>query len=303
MGLGTGIIGGIGASSARLLLGLGCGAQPTNDRDGDSLIDLEDQCPDEPEDRDGFMDSDGCPDIDNDQDGIFDHLDKCPNEPQADGREDGCPYPDPDGDGIEGKADKCPDKPEDKDGFEDEDGCPDLDDDGDGVPDIDDECKNEKEDKDGWADDDGCPDPDNDSDGFADGVDECPDEPESWNGSSDRDGCADGDVVLTISDNEVRLVPPLKFKKNKSKYSKKKAAPALEGLASMLRIRKDITKLSITAKMDIRGKEAKSEKVALKRARAIRKALTNLGVPASRIDVAGEFGDEALSLKLSVRDP
>ena len=34
------------------------------DRDGDGIPDSEDMCPDEPEDRDGYDDSDGCPDPD-----------------------------------------------------------------------------------------------------------------------------------------------------------------------------------------------------------------------------------------------
>ena len=71
-----------------------------------------DQCILEPEDKDGYLDDDGCPDIDNDGDGIPDSKDKCPNEP------------------------------EDFDGFQDDDGCPDPDNDGDGVADVDDYCPN-----------------------------------------------------------------------------------------------------------------------------------------------------------------
>ena len=67
----------------------------------------------EPEDKDGYLDEDGCPEPDNDLDGIPDAADKCPNEP------------------------------EDPDGFEDEDGCPDPDNDKDTVPDVEDQCPNE----------------------------------------------------------------------------------------------------------------------------------------------------------------
>ena len=67
----------------------------TRDRDGDGILDSYDKCPDEPEDKDGFADDDGCPEPDNDHDGIADARDKCPNEP------------------------------EDKNGYEDDDGCPD----------------------------------------------------------------------------------------------------------------------------------------------------------------------------------
>ncbi len=51
------------------------------DRDGDGVPDDVDKCPDEPEDRDGFQDDDGCPDPDNDRDGVLDAVDQCPNEP------------------------------------------------------------------------------------------------------------------------------------------------------------------------------------------------------------------------------
>jgi OmpA-OmpF porin, OOP family len=82
------------------------------DTDGDGIPDKVDQCVLEPEDKDGYLDEDGCPDVDNDGDGIPDSKDQCPNEP------------------------------EDFDGYKDDDGCPDPDNDGDGVPDVDDYCPN-----------------------------------------------------------------------------------------------------------------------------------------------------------------
>ena len=100
----------------------------TKDRDGDGILDDVDKCPDAPEDRDGFEDNDGCPDLDNDKDGVPDERDKCPNEPEdRDGfqDEDGCPDPDNDKDGIPDARDKCPNDPETKNGFQDDDGCPD----------------------------------------------------------------------------------------------------------------------------------------------------------------------------------
>ncbi|MEO5770368.1 MAG: OmpA family protein [Polyangia bacterium] len=131
------------------------------DTDRDDIPDNVDKCPNEAEDRDGFQDADGCPDIDNDGDGINDALDKCPDKAETKNGiddEDGCPEVDTDGDGILGSADKCPDQPEDKDGFQDEDGCPDPDNDGDGVLDAQDKCPKELETKNGYQDDDGCPD-------------------------------------------------------------------------------------------------------------------------------------------------
>ncbi len=64
------------------------------DRDHDGLRDDVDRCPDQPEDSDGFQDSDGCPDLDNDADGIPDDEDRCPDQPETvNGFEDtdGCP--------------------------------------------------------------------------------------------------------------------------------------------------------------------------------------------------------------------
>ncbi|HET9622231.1 MAG TPA: OmpA family protein [Kofleriaceae bacterium] len=141
--------------------GGGGGGIGRGDRDGDGIPDSVDACPDEAEDKDGFQDDDGCPDLDNDGDGIADDVDQCPNEP------------------------------EDKDGFHDDDGCPDLDNDGDGVPDAVDKCPNDPEDKDGFEDEDGCPDDDNDGDGIADKLDKCPNDPETVNGFEDEDGCPD----------------------------------------------------------------------------------------------------------------
>lgn len=166
------------------------------DRDGDGIPDRRDGCPDEPEDRDGFEDDDGCPDLDNDGDGIPDRHDDCPDEAEDfDGYQDhdGCPDPDNDGDGIPDVIDQCPDEPETFNGYKDRDGCPDeiVDSDGDGIPDEDDLCPDSPEDLDGFQDHDGCPDPDNDLDGILDVDDECPDEAEDYDGDRDHDGCPD----------------------------------------------------------------------------------------------------------------
>ncbi len=116
----------IGDPKVRLFAGIMF--EPTvGDRDGDGIPDDVDQCPDDPEDKDGFEDDDGCPDPDNDQDGLLDGEDNCPDEPEdLDGfeDEDGCPDPDNDQDGILDLDDDCPNEPENFDGIEDEDGCP-----------------------------------------------------------------------------------------------------------------------------------------------------------------------------------
>ena len=66
-----------------------CNPKPNLDTDGDGILDDKDQCINEPEDKDGFQDDDGCPDTDNAKDGIADKDDTCPNEFGV--PPDGCP--------------------------------------------------------------------------------------------------------------------------------------------------------------------------------------------------------------------
>jgi len=141
-GGGTGIVPDYGAPLFRLFVGAGFYPRPEEerpepapptkpgDRDGDGILDPDDDCPDAPEDMDGFEDEDGCPDVDNDEDGIIDQDDRCPLEPEDRDRwedADGCPDPDNDADKILDEADECPNDPENYNDHQDEDGCPDGD--------------------------------------------------------------------------------------------------------------------------------------------------------------------------------
>jgi len=131
LGGGTGLTSGFGNPRQRFFVQVGIATPPPSlDPDLDEIVGEDDQCPDEPEDRDGFEDEDGCPDLDNDGDGVPDATDRCPNEAEdQDGYadEDGCPDPvhDRDHDGIPDEADRCPDEPETINGIKDDDGCPD----------------------------------------------------------------------------------------------------------------------------------------------------------------------------------
>lgn len=138
------------------------------DGDGDTVLDVYDDCPDTPTgawvdekgcpkdtDDDGVYDgTDRCPGtrfgtrvdeygcgVDSDGDGVFDGLDLCPNTPgcaHVDAR--GCPK-DTDGDGVANGCDACPGTasgtPVDSNGC-----ASDLDADGDTVPDARDRCPN-----------------------------------------------------------------------------------------------------------------------------------------------------------------
>jgi len=193
VGASAGILAGIGAPDFRVFLGVRW-APSFKDSDGDGVTDENDKCPDQKEDRDGFQDDDGCPDLDNDRDGIDDANDKCPNKKEDFDKfqdDDGCPDDDNDGDGVPDNRDNCPMHK----GAAKDKGCPPsmLDNDGDGIPDLRDKCPQKAEDKDGFEDGDGCPDPDNDKDGIPDEHDKCKNEPEDTDGHADADGCPDPD--------------------------------------------------------------------------------------------------------------
>ena len=106
-GAATGLTGGVGSSRWRLFAGMGwsfgrdpiresvVSADPAADRDGDTVPDLRDACPNQPETFDTFADTDGCPEPDGDQDGVPFGRDRCPERPIRPGQNpqfsDGCP--------------------------------------------------------------------------------------------------------------------------------------------------------------------------------------------------------------------
>ncbi|HEY6560242.1 MAG TPA: hypothetical protein VI072_23315 [Polyangiaceae bacterium] len=199
----------VGSPSVRVVAGIGW-APRFEDADKDGVEDEKDECPELAEDRDGFEDSDGCPDWDNDDDGVGDEDDRCPTQQEDEDEvddDDGCPEPpgkaaakagngpDGDGDAIPDARDECADAPEDADEFEDEDGCPDLDNDRDGVEDEDDACPMQAGPRRDDAKLSGCPSPDGDLDTFDDSEDQCPKEREDFDGDRDLDGCPDAAVA------------------------------------------------------------------------------------------------------------
>jgi outer membrane protein OmpA-like peptidoglycan-associated protein len=217
------------------------------DKDGDGLKDDVDECPNDPEDKDGFQDEDGCPDPDNDADGIPDAADKCPNDP------------------------------EDKDGFQDEDGCPDPDNDGDGLVDKIDQCPDEPEDKDGFEDDDGCPDPDNDKDGIPDDKDKCPNDP----APGTIDGCPQKYQLIVVTENKIELKQTVFFDTNKATI-KKVSFPLLDEVAQALKDNPTI-KVRIEGHTDSQGNDNFNMKLSQRRAESVRTYLIGKGIEADRM--------------------
>ncbi|MBI3181604.1 MAG: OmpA family protein [Myxococcales bacterium] len=283
---------------ARMLLAglsLSVGAPDTTqqhdpDPDRDGILGAKDRCPEQAEDRDGFEDEDGCPDLDDDKDGIPDAKDRCRTEPEdKDGveDEDGCPEDD-DKDGIPDAKDGCRAQPEDKDGFQDEDGCPDPDNDQDLVPDGADRCPNDAEDKDGFEDEDGCPEPDNDKDGIVDGKDMCPNEAETFNGKDDEDGCPEKETKAFIQKQQIVITEKVFFEFNKARVLPK-SDPVLRSVAEVMQKFPQIKKLRVEGHTDDVGTDEANQKLSERRAKAVLDRLVKFGLEAGRLESQG-FG-------------
>lgn len=295
------------------------------DGDKDGIPDAQDKCPLKAEDKDGFQDTDGCPELDNDGDGIIDKADRCPNRAEdKDGYKDtdGCPESDNDGDGIKDKSDKCPNKAEDKDGFQDSDGCPDPDNDGDGIPDAKDRCPNKAEDKDGFQDKDGCPEADNDldgvldaadkcpnekgvaaeagcpvkdrdNDGIPDDKDKCPDKAETFNGKKDEDGCPDGKNAVVVTKTEIKILQKVFFKRGKAKIQRK-SHKVLKAVAAVLKQYQQFKNVVVEGHTDDQGKAEKNRTLSQARAEAVKTFLIAQGVTAGRLSSKGFGPDKPL---------
>jgi len=290
LAMGPGLARGFGAPDFRLVVNLGWmmpeeGA--VGDRDGDGLMDPDDECPDEPEDFDQFEDANGCPDPDNDGDGILDDPDECPNEPETVNDlddEDGCPdaVGDRDGDGLMDPDDECPDNPEDFDGFEDEDGCPDVDNDEDGMTDDADSCPNEA----GPPENHGCPDSDRDGDTVVDRVDNCPDEP----GPPENHGCAEEQQVV-LQEGRLEILDHVYFQTNRSTILRR-SYTLLDNVARVLNNHPEIERIQVDGHTDARGRREYNLELSQSRAEAVVEYLVTRGdVARERLEARG-FGPD-----------
>ncbi len=268
---------------------------PEADNDDDKVADAEDKCADEAEDKDGHEDDDGCPEVDNDKDGIADLQDRCPDDAEdkvAPRATDGCPAgkTDSDDDGVADLGDKCPNDSEDMDGFADDDGCPDLDNDLDGLADDADGCPAVAEDKDGYDDADGCPELDNDQDGIADTQDKCPGEGETVNGVGDFDGCPDkgGKRIAYMDGNRVMLEEKVGFDGGRIKA---KSNNLLDQTALTMRAEYSVKKWRVVVAAEKQKNDELTRALSQQRAEAIRAYLISKGVPEANIEALGVVGD------------
>lgn len=234
-----------------------CGDLP-GDIDGDGYPDPADECPQEPENFQGYQDHDGCPDD-----------------------------PDSDGDGISDSNDSCVILAEDLDQYLDEDGCPDLDNDFDGILDAEDGCPNDPEDPDGYQDTDGCPDLDNDGDQVLDLSDQCPNTP----GQTEKEplGCPVKPALVVVTDCEVKITQQIHFAFNKA-VVKRESYPVLDAVLGVLTSNPSI-KLEIQGHTDSRGSNAYNKRLSDQRAAAVRMYLVSRGIPPERLVSTG-YGEE-----------
>jgi outer membrane protein OmpA-like peptidoglycan-associated protein/outer membrane murein-binding lipoprotein Lpp len=261
------------------------------DRDGDGIFDKFDQCPDDPEDFDGYEDVDGCPeDQDTDGDTIPDSRDLCPTEPGLPENQ-GCPkvVKDKDQDGIADDVDRCPLDPEDIDSFQDQDGCPDLDNDNDGIADVNDQCPNEPEDIDNFQDEDGCPDYDNDNDQILDVNDQCPNEAEDYDGDEDTDGCPDIYKTIIIKEDRIELKDKIYFDTNRTRI-KPVSYPILDEITDVLR-KGPSMRIAIRGHTDSVGGRNKNQRLSEGRAKSVRAYLIGQGIDPGRLSARG-FGED-----------
>ncbi len=309
---GLGLSNGFGTPDWRALAGVRFGSVAERDRDGDGILDSADRCPTEPEDLDGFQDTDGCPDPDNDGDRVLDAADGCPLEPEDfdayqddDGCPDtdndgdsvrdsddacpmeqgavanrGCPYGDTDNDGITDDTDRCPTEPEDLDGFADTDGCPDPDNDEDGVVDGSDLCPMEK----GPVANEGCPDTDRDGDGIIDRLDNCPDE----KGTLANRGCATKQLVQIV-EGKLEILEPVFFRTNKD-IIQKRSFKLLDNVAAVLVAQRKL-KILVEGHTDDVGKDTYNKDLSTRRATSVVRYLVARGIDPARLSAFG-FGEE-----------
>jgi outer membrane protein OmpA-like peptidoglycan-associated protein len=312
VGGGLGLNEGFGTPAWRAFAGLRVGTPADGDDDKDGLRNSVDRCPAEPEDRDGYEDTDGCPEADNDLDGVLDTSDKCPQEaedkdsfedddgcPELDNDKDtvldsddqcptemgipdlkGCPAKDTDGDGISDHLDKCVDQPEDLDKFADDDGCPDEDNDGDGVVDAKDRCPDEA----GVIENGGCPDKDRDGDTVVDRLDNCPDEA----GAPENAGCKQKQLVA-ITETGLTILDAVYFKTGKA-IIEKRSFKLLDNVAAVILAHPEVGLIKVEGHTDDVGKDEKNMTLSQERAESVRNYLIGKGVPAERLSAQG-FGE------------
>jgi len=204
---------------------------------------------------------------DTDGDGIYDKEDACP-EVAGLKQFNGCP--DTDGDGIIDSNDACPDVA----GLASLKGCPDAD--KDGVADKDDKCPNVAGPKENA----GCPWPDTDKDGVADKDDKCPEVA----GPASNGGCPE--VTQEAMDQLKSQARFIYFNSGKATFKDADVPKRLDTMAALLKNYAN-SEFLIEGHTDSDGSDAFNQKLSEDRAAAVKNALLERGISASKIKSVG----------------
>lgn len=257
-GGGIGVLGGVGAPDWRAYGGVAFAPSfdpAARDSDRDAIPDGMDKCAKDAEDKDGYQDDDGCPELDNDADGREDAVDQCPNDP------------------------------EDDDGFMDNDGCPEPDNDKDGVNDTEDKCPSEA----GTAERQGCPETDTDGDKILDELDRCPYDAEDMDGDRDEDGCPDDNARVVVEKERIRINDFIYFDTGKTTIQER-SFDLLNEIAKVIVDNPQLLKIRIEGHTDDVGGDMQNFTLSQGRAKSVLTYLTGKGVDTGRLVSAG-FGE------------
>ena len=301
LGGGLGVERGYGIPAGRGLLSVAYApvtraapAEP-GDRDHDSVLDLDDVCPDTPQGEHPDPSRRGCPEGDADGDGVLDPDDIClhvPQGPHPDATRRGCPLPDSDSDGVFDPDDQCVTTPMGDHPDPDRRGCPDADRDGDTILDHADICPDVHR---GPFPDParmGCPLADRDHDTVPDATDACPDVPGAPSEVPARNGCPIGGVVM--DGGRINILSPVFFDTDRDTI-KPQSFAILSRVADVLRASGFIRRIRIGGHTDDRGDHDHNVDLSNRRAIAVMHWLSEHGVEAERMEAQGYGPDQAIT--------
>jgi len=267
---------------------------PPKDSDGDGIIDPQDQCVNEPQGKHPHPTRVGCPNTDKDGDGVFDNEDKCVDEPSgkdADPDQPGCPLRDKDGDGVFDKQDQCVDTPAGPNADPNKPGCPDKDSDNDGVFDAKDQCKDVHAGFNPDPEKPGCPLPDRDNDKVPDKVDACPDKPGAPSTDPKKNGCPG---LVEMKDGQIVILKQVFFATNKDVVLKN-SFPVLDAVVATLKVMTQVKKVAVEGHTDNKGKPDANRDLSERRAKSVVKYLVDHGIDAGRLEAKGYGPDRPIA--------
>ncbi len=259
---------------------------PRLDADDDGIEDAADACPNAAGPSRSTPEANGCPDTDGDT--VLDLQDACPEQPGSPSRvaaENGCPS-DQDGDGVVDGDDACPATPGLKHAEPTLSGCP-PDRDGDGVIDLEDACPAHAGPRADEPARNGCP--DRDGDAIADLQDACPDEPGPSSPEPSKHGCP----TVRVTEQEVLILERVEFETGKATIVAI-SFPLLDAIAGVLTAHPELVRVEVQGHTDDRGPRWLNRRLSQQRAEAVAGALQQRGVSAARLLATGYGPDKPL---------